>query len=210
MEKLQRAIKIYAAIGALLGWFAIVSQFAISVSIRKIPLTEFIFRFIGYFTITTNTLAALCFTFFFLRSNSGFSRFLTRQASVFSIAIFIAIVGLIYSFVLRSLWQPQGFQLIIDELLHTVQPLLFFLFWILFIPKEDLKWKDVFKWIFYPVIYIVYVIIFGAITQFYPYPFADAGKLGYPRALLNAAGILALFILLASLLLVIIKRRPAE
>ena len=210
MEKRQQAIKIYVAIGALLGWFAIASQFAISVSIRTISFTEFLFRFIGYFTITTNTLVALGFTFFFLRSDSKFSRFLTRPASVFSIAIFIAIAGLIYNFVLRSLWKPQGFQLLIDELLHTVQPLLFFLFWVLFIPKDGLKWGDIFKWILYPVIYIIYVIIFGAVTQFYPYPFADVGKLGYPRALVNAAGVLAAFILFALLLLAVVKRRPAK
>jgi len=200
-----KAIRTFAAAGAIIGWFAIISQFFISASIRTVSLSELFFRFIGYFTITTNTLVALSFTFFALQSNSRIGNFFTRPGSFLSITVFMLIVGGIYSLVLRSLWKPEGFQLLIDELLHSVQPALFLIFWIIGAPKEGLQWKDFFLWLLYPIVYILYVIILGGLTGHYPYPFVDVSKLGYPRALLNVIGILVGSSVLALGLLGILK-----
>jgi len=41
-----------------------------------------------------------------------------------AITVYITIVGLVYNVILRFLWKPEGLQFIVDELLHTVIPLL--------------------------------------------------------------------------------------
>ncbi|QEC51101.1 hypothetical protein EDD80_101436 [Anseongella ginsenosidimutans] len=190
----------FAAIGAITGWFAILSQLAISISARSVSLAEQLFRFIGYFTITTNILVALCFTLYCLPGNSRNDRLMTRPDAVFSIMVFIIMVAIIYNVILRPLGMPSGFPLLVNELLHVVQPLLFVFFWAFFIPKDELRWKTFVPWLFYPIIYILYVVVLGAFTGHYPYPFADVGKLGYNRALFNGLLILGAFLLLAFLL----------
>jgi hypothetical protein len=204
-NKSGKILKAYAALGAMMGWAIIVGQFYLSASNRIISFPELIFRFMGYFTITTNTFVALCFTFFWIPGKSRLSRWLRKPASVFSIAVFIVVVGIVYNLILRFLWQPVGLQLWIDELLHSVQPLLFLLFWILFMPKAHLKMKAFYPWLVYPLVYMVYVILLGAFTGHYPYPFADVDALGYPRVLLNGLGMMVGFLLLAWLLLMIPK-----
>ena len=51
-------------------------------------------------------------------------------------------------------------------------------------------------WSAYPALYLVYSLIRGRIIGSYPYPFIDAGSLGYARLLFNALGLLLVFIVL--------------
>ncbi|WP_346317983.1 Pr6Pr family membrane protein [Chitinophaga sp. YIM B06452] len=213
MKTPAKSLKTYAAAGALLGWLAVLSQLYLSLTVRTVSVAELLIRFIGYFTITTNTLAALCYTSFWLEGKGRFSVFLRKPSSVFAITVFIIIVGVVYNVILRFTWEPKGFQLAVDELLHSVLPVMFVFFWILFIPKHDLKMKDFNPWLLYPLVYITYVITLGLFTGHYPYPFADASLLGYPKALLNGAAMMAGFWACAWLLMGISqlgKRRKAE
>jgi len=74
---------------------------------------------------------------------------------------------------------------------------LFIIFWLIFTPIEELKWKNAFPWLVYPITNMTYAIIHGAITKFYPYPFVDVNELGYNRALLNAGGVLLVIFILS-------------
>lgn len=204
-NRFAKTQQLYAAIGAVLGWLAIVGQLYISITVKTVSLGELLLRFTGYFTITTNTLVALCFTCFWLPVHTRMGQWFRKPFTVFALAVFIAVVGIVYNLLLRFLWQPTGFQLVVDELLHSVQPIAFLLFWILFIPKNALRLKQFFPWLVYPLLYILYVLVLGACTGHYPYPFADVTQLGYARALLNAAGMLVGFVLLAGLLLGIVR-----
>lgn len=197
----MKTARSFAAIGAIIGWFAILIHLLTGVPDWSVSLVEYLFRFFGYFTITTNVLAALCFTLYWLQGDSRPGYFLTRPNAVFAIAVFIIMVGIIYNVTLRSLGIPAGIKALTNEVLHVVQPLLFLLFWIFFIPKDTLKWRAFIPWLLYPVAYILYVVVLGAITGHYPYPFADVGELGYSRALFNGLLILGGFLLLALLLL---------
>ena len=191
MNTSSQTLKTYAAIGACMGWAAVAGQLYLSIVHRTIPLGELLLRFIGYFTNTTNTLAALVFTAFWLPRDTKPGRLLRKPSSVFAVTVFIIVVGVIYNLILRFLWAPQGLQRVIDELLHSVQPVYFLLFWLLFTPKKGMKIKQFNPWMLYPLAYVLYVILLGVCTGHYPYPFADAELLGYPKALLNGAAILA-------------------
>ncbi len=46
-------------------------------------------------------------------------------------------------------------------------------------------------WQFFPIIYFIYILLRGAITNIYPYPFLDVAKLGYDQVILNALGLMA-------------------
>ena len=69
-----------------------------------------------------------------------------------AIAVYITIVGLVYNSILRFLWKPEDLQWIVDELIHSVIPLLFISFSLLILPKGKLHWKSVLAWLLYPLI----------------------------------------------------------
>jgi hypothetical protein len=193
----KQSARIMAVIGAAMGWLAVITQLYLMISNRVVSIPETILRFFSFFTIDTNILVALCFSFIFLRGNSGLSRFFTKSTTITAITIYITIVGIVYNVILRSTWHPEGLQKIVDELLHSAIPVFFILFWLIFIPIEQLKWKNAFPWLIYPIVYMTYAIIHGAITKFYPYPFVNVNELGYNRALLNAGGVLLIIFFLS-------------
>jgi hypothetical protein len=193
----KQSARIMAFVGAALAGLAVLAQLYLLISNRVASIPETILRFFSFFTIDTNILVALCFSFIFLHSNSRVGRFFTNASTITAITIYVTIVGIVYNVILRSTWHPEGLQKIVDELLHSVVPALFILFWLLFIPIEQLKWKNAFSWIIYPIVYMTFAIIHGAITKFYPYPFIDVNALGYNKALVNAGGILLVIFLLS-------------
>ncbi|MBO9572733.1 MAG: Pr6Pr family membrane protein, partial [Chitinophagaceae bacterium] len=67
----------------------------------------------------------------------------------------------------------------------------------LYVSKENLQLKRALRWLWYPIVYIIFIIIVGAFTGFYPYPFANVTNLGYPKALLNGVWIVAAFLVLS-------------
>lgn len=174
----------FAACAALLGWFAVIAQLYLMLANRNTSAGEAVMRFFSYFTILTNMLVATALTASLLKGRSSLGKFLTNPVSISAITVYIVIVGLIYNLMLRSLWKPEGLQYTVDELLHTFMPLLFLVYWIVFVPKHALRWKHAFPWLFYPFFYLAFVLIRGYNSGFYPYFFIDIDKLGYPKTLI--------------------------
>ena len=193
----KQSAKIIALIGALLGWFAVITQLYLMMKNRVLSAPETALRFFDFFTIDTNIIVALCFTYIFFGSKSRWGRIFSRASTITAITVYITIVGIVYNVVLRSTWNPYGMQKIVDELLHSVIPALFILFWLFFTPIEQLKWKNAFPWLIYPIIYMIYAMIFGAVTKFFPYPFVNANEIGYNKALMNAGAVLLVIFLLS-------------
>ena len=68
-------------------------------------------------------------------------------------------------------------------------------------PRPRITWSAV-AWAFvWPVAWIVYTFVRGAVTGWYPYPFMNAAELGYPRAV----GVTSLVVVLALVLAVALK-----
>lgn len=195
----------FAAIVAIFGWFAVVMQFYLILLNRTEPVGETIVRFFSFFTILTNIIAAITLTVVFVNLDTGVCRFCRRANTISAVTVYIIMVGAIYNVILRSQWKPEGLQRIVDELLHSVIPALYLIFWILFVPKKQLEWKNSIPWLIYPLVYTVFIVIRGSLTGYYPYSFIHAGKLGYPRAFLNGAWML-LFFLAISLLLILVAK----
>src|SRR5690606_25591278 len=82
------------------------------------------------------------------------------------------------------------------ELLHTAIPVLVIAYWMAFEDKRDVQWKQVPAYLLYPVVYVVFVLLRGAFSGFYPYPFIHVSNLGWPGVLVNIAGLVGLFLLL--------------
>jgi hypothetical protein len=198
-------MRIYSTIGCILGWFALLAQFYLIVLNRTTSVTEAVIRFFTFFTILSNILVALGFTYSLSNSRSSLKKFFSSQSTLAAICIYIVVVGITYNLILRFLWQPTGMQRIVDELLHVIMPVVFLLFWIFFVPKNQLQWITIFPWLLFPLFYAILVAIRGAFTGYYPYPFIDVTKIGYTKFLLNCLMVTVLFFFLSLLLVGISK-----
>lgn len=199
------ASRIYAAITAAMGWFAVIVQFYLLLHTSTASATETVIRFFSYFTILSNIIVAVSFTFIAFNNSHNTNLFFLRAGTLTAVTVYIIVVGAVYNTVLRFIWNPQGLQKFVDELLHTLIPVLTVIYWAVFVPKRALQWKDSFFWLLYPLTYIIIIAIRGAFTGYYPYPFLNVPDIGYPRALLNS-GILALVFLCLSLFLIAVAK----
>ena len=197
--------KWYALITALLGWFAVITQFILLIENSVSSVPETIIRFVSFFTILTNILVAIAFSFVFLQGDTKWGRFFNRPATLTAITVYIIVVGAVYNIILRMIWHPVGLQKLVDELLHSVIPVLAVMFWFFFVQKSSLQWKNSFSWLLYPMGYSLFIAARGALSGFYPYPFVNVPAIGYPRALLNGV-VLAVVFLGLSLFLIAIAR----
>ncbi|WPP52934.1 Pr6Pr family membrane protein [Catalinimonas niigatensis] len=186
--------KSFIILGALLAWFAVIMQFVLMMENRVTPIPETIVRFFSFFTILTNTLIALYFTSMWLGRHTKLSQRFQRPGVVSAIAVYITVVGLVYQLVLRQIWEPQGLQKLVDELLHSVNPVYFVLYWYLYEEKAKLKWTLIPGWLIYPLLYLMYILIRGSFSGFYPYPFVNVAELGMRQVLLNSVGLMFVFI----------------
>ena len=194
---LQRNLSILFAI---IVWFAVLAQFYLIIENRVAPVTETIIRFFSFFTILTNILVAVYFTIKALGRDQ-----LDKAGLLTAITVYITIVGLVYQVLLRHIWHPTGLQMVVDELLHSVNPLLVISFWYLFEKKFFVHYKEVFKWMIYPVVYLVYILTRGSFSGFYPYPFINVSEIGISQTLLNGLFLL-LFFYAVSVLFIFIGR----
>jgi hypothetical protein len=188
-------MKAHAAAGALVGWFALALQYALMIGPALAEGTALgtTVRFFSYFTILTNLLVAAACSAMFLSSGET-RRFFTRPSILTGIALSIALVAIAYSILLRRIWDPQGWQLVADHLLHDVVPLLFVAFWVVWVPKRALTASHVWRWALYPIAFFAYALAQAKVTGWYPYPFLDAADLGYAAVLRNGSIILVLFV----------------
>ena len=189
--------KFYCLFSALIGWFAIILQAYFIILNRIIPLLPALVKFFSYFTILTNLLVAICFTYLYFNKESKINTWFSNPKTLTAINVYILVVGLIYNLVLRRLREAKGLEILADELLHAVVPLLFMIFWIFFVEKSRLKWKNAFAWLIYPFVYLVYSLIRGAIIKQYPYFFIDANTLNSMQILMNCLMLFMVFLILS-------------
>jgi hypothetical protein len=209
--KLKRAA---AALLALVGWASLVLQYALLIQTTDamyLSLAEGTIRFFSFFTIQANILVALVLTAFSIKSSPD--EWLVHPFVRSAVAVYIAMVGLVYLALLRHLWMPQGAQWIADVALHYVMPVGYLAFWLTCVRKTGLRWYDPLLWLIYPLFYLGFVLVRGKMSGFYPYPFIDANSLGYAGVAANTAGLLIVCAALGGLLVVIggrlARRQPA-
>jgi hypothetical protein len=201
-------ISIAEAVIALVTWAGLAIQAYLSYEWSMnvgLSFFGFISKFLSYFTVLTNILVAVTLTITLIATKSKIGTFLSKPRAQTAVAVYIGIVGLVYTLVLRAAWAPEGIAKLADATLHDIVPILYIVFWFIFVAKGTLEWRFAFGWLLYPIFFVVYTLVRGAVTNDYPYPFADVTQLGYPAALLNAFFMLIGFFVASEILIGIDK-----
>lgn len=209
-------MRIYAALAAAIGWFALVLQLILIVTVESdISVAGRIVNFFSYFTILSNILAAIAL--------SAAAYGATRSALVWpsvqtAIAIYIAVTGITYVLVLRNFCDdlaaggvtelpaycdPSTWAIVADRLLHYVMPVIYLLFWLLFVKKGGLSYRSIPWFLIFPVGYAAYTLIRGPGVNWYPYPFIDASLRSPSELVINIAVLVVVFAVIALLLVAV-------
>src|SRR5881398_3651902 len=130
--------KSLALLFAVIVWFALIVQFILMRQNSTASVLETIVRFFSFFTILTNAIVAIYFTGQVL--NVGRTH---RPGILSAVTVYIFMVGIVYQVLLRHIWEPTGLQLIVDELLHTINPLGVMLYWYLYEVKSLVKYSQI-------------------------------------------------------------------
>jgi hypothetical protein len=188
--------RLYAGIFATLGWVALVAQLYLVLRSARAAGTSPVgatITYASYFTIIANTLMAVVLTTGAVDSASPDGAMFTDPRLVTAVVVYMTIVGLVYSLLLRGLVELAGAPLVLDRILHDIMPVVAVVYWIAFVPKGRLRWRDAVIWLALPLGYIGWIVLRGVATGLYPYPFVDVGAIGYPRALVNTVGLTVAF-----------------
>lgn len=185
------AARVAAVAVASVAWLGLVLQYWLLAGTLGLGLASW--RFIGFFTILSNIGIALVATAIGLGSDNWLARPRARLMGLTAIVT----VGIVYSLLLRSLWNPAGLQKVADAALHDVTPVLFGIMWWL-MPHGELRWSDL-KWALSPpALYLAYALGRGAIDGWYAYWFLNPSAQTPGQLALSIAGVLALFSIIAA------------
>lgn len=144
----------------------------------------------GFFLYFTNQSNIFMFIYLFLFAAGSFGckklyDFTRNDAVRGAVTLYIAVTGLIYCAVIMPFspggypWTEQiWFSNIVNYWLHIVNPVLFFAFWFRPINGKKLPVVKIsLIYMIYPLCYLIFSLINGAIIKFYPYPFLNAAQL---------------------------------
>jgi hypothetical protein len=175
------------------AWFAVTALVALTGLVLQVIATAGDTS--GRFTTVAGRVANL-FCFFTIDSNllviatSALVAFGAARGGLFRVLWLdalagIIVTGIVYQVALAGLHDLRGLAFFADTMLHKVTPILFVLGWLLVGPRGTFTWRTVWWSLIYPLVWLAFTLPRGALTGFYPYPFVDAGALGYGQVTLN-------------------------
>jgi hypothetical protein len=145
------------------------------------------FDFLTFFTTWANLLVAVTVTMLAidpLRDSRAFR--VVRNSAL----LMITITAIVYAVILAPGAVHVGWQVPMNVLMHQVTPLVTLVVWAVVGPRRWISWLDVPLALVIPVVWVVWMLVRGAVIEAYPYGFINVINLGYATALRNIVGIL--------------------
>jgi hypothetical protein len=183
-KKLRISFKV---LFGLLGLFAVATEVVTLIGRESfVPA-----NFFSFFTIQSNIFIAIMFLV------SAYYLFKGRQPSFLPLlrgaaALYIVTTGIVFSLLLSGLdaniltavpWD--------NAVLHYIIPIVGLIDWLIDPPENKISFKKASIWLVYPIAYVIYSLIRGAIIGWYPYPFLNPATNGYIGIAITTVGIAA-------------------
>ena len=179
---------------AALSLTGVVVQFIIAIQ------TNFgIVNFFSYFTNLTNMIASTVFIISAIRLARGYETNTIDVAIRGGSVVYMVFVGIVFNTLLvgADLGDLEPW---VNTVHHMVMPLAVIIDWVIWPPRSRVALKTAFLWMIFPVAYVTYSLIRGALVGFYAYPFfSPAANGGYGGVALYCGAMLIAFVLLALL-----------
>ena len=170
------------------------------------PVGTRLVRLFSFFTIQSNL--------FVLGTSIALALNLFRDGKLWRVLRFdallgIIITGLVYETILAPLVHLEGWALVATIGFHYISPWATLIGWLLFGPRPRATWATTALAFIWPVLWLVYTFVHGAITGWYPYPFLDVDTIGFVDSVRNSAVILAIGVVIAIVLTLLDHHLPS-
>lgn len=213
------AARVWNAVIAILVFAAIIVQLVVAVHVSGTPeettagvlrgtsTAGRIIRVLSFFTIQSNLLSGLVSAQLTVRPDrDGPVWRAVRLAALFGITV----TGIVYATVLAAIHEPNGpAETFVNDLVHYVVPVMMILGWIIFGPRPRITLVTVLRSLVFPVVWLIYTLVRGAIWKWYPYPFLDVPSHGYGPVLRNAVIMTVVLVGVAGLFALGDRKLPA-
>jgi hypothetical protein len=146
-------------------------------------------HFFSFFTIQTNVLIAASMLLPAILPGTRLSQLLSNASVRTAILAYALLTALVYFALLRNIGHDDGLERRADQILHYVVPALFFFDWLVFGAKGQVPFRAVPRFLIYPALYVGWIIFYGGLTGWYPYPFVNAKRLDLWHLATNFMGL---------------------
>lgn len=148
---------------------------------------------IQYFSTQGNILVTLYFIILLIKGED-LSLWVKKLIAPFAVYIIIVFFG--YFIFLEPIYNPTGMILVGNIMIHYVTPFFTVLYLILYGKEYPYEYREIKYWSIYFLLFIVYGITKGLLTDIYLYPFIDINELGVLPVLITlSVMVIELFIL---------------
>ncbi len=133
------------------------------------------FKTFKYFTLQSNAMVLLFSAGILFNSSLSHKRWFKNIMG--PLTSYIMLTGVVYLIILEPIYDSVGLKRLSSVLLHYVTPPLMFLYWAI-AEKRRYNYSEIFKWLTYPLIFMVWGLFLALVKQDYLYPFFDTDQYG--------------------------------
>jgi hypothetical protein len=151
------------------------------------------FRFFAFFTIQSNLLGVAVLLALVARADrprTPVVELLRGAAVVYLIVTFVVVIAFLSGedVQLDLQW--------VDFVLHKLFPVVVLIDWLIDPPTVRLPWRTALVWLAYPLVWVTFTLVRGALDDWYPYPFLDPTNGGYTSVAVYFVTILGFFLVI--------------
>ena len=157
-------------------------------------------NYFSYFTIDSNLIAIGVLVAAALnRDRASTPRLdLVRGGAV----VYMSITGIVFTLLLSNTDVDTAIPWV-NSVVHELMPLVMLADWLITPPAARLPMRQGLLWLSFPLVWIVYTIIRGAIVNLYPYPFLNPANGGYASVAVYCVAILIAMLVVSALVVVL-------
>jgi hypothetical protein len=156
-------------------------------------------NFFSYFTVLSNCLVVVLFFLLVVKpALSDAPRFCVFRGTA---TLAITVTGLVYAVLLAPSAADVDVSLAwVDFVVHTLAPIVGFVDWAVDPPRRRPSVAVATSWLVFPLVWLVYTLVRGPITDWYPYPFLNPDEESIASIVVTCIGITVVFGALAAAL----------
>ena len=155
--------------------------------------------YFSYFTIDSNLIAiGVLIAGAISRDRASTRLDLVRGGAV----VYMSITGIVFTLLLANTDVDTAIPWV-NSVVHELMPLVMLADWLVTPPAVRLQLRQGLLWLSFPLVWIVYTIIRGAIVNKYPYPFVDPANGGYASVTVYCIAILIAMLVVSAIVVVL-------
>lgn len=157
-------------------------------------------NYFSYFTIDSNLIATGVLIAGALNRGRGSTRRLdlVRGGAV----VYMSITGIVFTLLLSNTDVDTAIPWV-NSVVHELMPLVMLADWLTTPPGVRLRFRQGLLWLSFPLVWIIYTLVRGAIVTEYPYPFLDPANGGYASVTVYCIAILVAMLVVSTLVVVL-------